>query len=142
MSSNLTKWDQRKSASEKAGHLLKNKYPDILPANFCFPVGVGWKNIMDDLCNSVQDVLKHLPQSFYFKIYRVKEKFGGLRVHENLSDSFSNNRLTLIYLLIEEAEKKSCKTCKYCGKPGTLRNTAPKSIMHETLCDECNGKPL
>lgn len=87
--------------------------------------GDGWYKIMDDL-------FENLSQCEGLFLVRVKEKLGSLRVYFNLEKSNEdiNNKACKH---IEEAYKKSIKTCEECGNPGETR----KGAWLKTLCDKC-----
>jgi hypothetical protein len=64
-----------------------------------------------------------------FQIIQIKEKFGGLRIHTNISNIRINN-------LIWKAETASYNLCEICGQIGELRKVG----YLKTLCDECIKK--
>jgi hypothetical protein len=84
----------------------------------------GWFDIIDHLCN---DLEKHIIEKKYedFKIWQVKEKFGGLRFYVSFQDDEINE-------MISEAEKKSYETCEECGEDGKMRSGG----WIRTLCDK------
>ncbi len=60
-----------------------------------------------------------------FKVFQVKEKFGGLRFY---CDSSTDE----IDALIRAAEEESTRTCDVCGRQGTARGGS----WIRTRCDE------
>lgn len=88
--------------------------------------GNGWYDILDELFDKLSQY-----KSLY--LVQVKEKFAGLRVY---FDADNESDYDSAYKYIEEAYKKSVKTCEYCGKPGEIRNGG----WLTTLCDECNNR--
>ena len=118
---------------------LYAKYPDIfcqrhLPMTqscMCWGIdtGDGWYQIIDELCAKIQEhvtTLKKRYPKLNIEATQVKEKMGGLRFYLNYSDDYIDN-------LIEEATKKSYKTCDVCGAPG---HCASYRRWWMTLCKE------
>ena len=97
--------------------------------------GDGWYNILDTLCNQIQNHLKHNlrkdqdPPTVNVEATQVKEKFGGLRFYYNGGDDFIEG-------LVWMAEAISYRTCEECGSPGTSNNTG----WVKTLCPPCRDK--
>ena len=128
---------------------LQNKlfetYPNIfrqkdLPKNqscmyWGIDTGDGWYNILDTLCNQIQNHLKHNlrkdqdPAAVNVEATQVKEKYGGLRFYYNGGDEFIEG-------LVWMAEAISYRICEECGSPGTQNNTG----WIKTLCSRCRDK--
>lgn len=118
---------------------LYAKYPEIfyqkdLPMTqtcMCWGIdtGDGWYQIIDELCAKIQEHVtetkKRYPK-FDIQATQVKEKMGGLRFYLNYSDDYIDG-------LIEEATKKSYKTCDVCGADG---HCAAYRRWWVTLCKE------
>ena len=119
---------------------LYAKYPDIfaqkdLPMTqtcMCWGIdtGDGWYQIIDELCGKIQEhvtsIKRKTHRKFSIEATQVKEKFGALRFYLNYSDDYIDN-------LVEEATKKSYKTCDVCGAPG---HCASYRRWWMTLCKE------
>lgn len=116
---------------------LYAKYPQIfaqkdLPMTqtcMCWGIdtGDGWYQIIDDLCAKIQEhvtKMKKTHRKFSIEATQVKEKMGGLRFYLNYSDDYIDN-------LVEEATKKSYKTCDVCGADG---HCASYRRWYMTLC--------
>ena len=66
---------------------------------------------------------------------QIKEKFGGLRMYENLPENCDSS----IHDWISEAERLSYRTCQECGNKGK------PSIVNRwqaTLCQKCYDKRM
>lgn len=87
-------------------------------------IGDGWKPLVRKTLRKIKIYCKNSGQEFP-EITDVKEKFGGLRIYTNGSDS-------KVQEMITEAEKESYHTCELCGKVGRLRTVA----WYKTLCKE------
>jgi DnaJ-class molecular chaperone len=93
-------------------------------------VGKGWSGLV----NRAYDLLEGADA----KVYTVKEKFGGLRIHfEGQSEVIDLDSEIL------KLEQLSTSTCENCGAPGNQINesrieTFSASWM-KTLCSHCPG---
>lgn len=91
-------------------------------------VGKGWSGLV----NRAYDLLEGADA----KVYTVKEKFGGLRIHfEAQTEDLASEIL--------ELEKLSTSICENCGAPGeqvseSRIETFSASWM-KTLCSNCPG---
>jgi hypothetical protein len=81
-----------------------------------FCCGEGWYNIIDQLCDNIQNHIdwqakqgKDIPQVVAMQ---VKEKFGTLRFYYNGGDDVIDG-------MVRMAESMSAVTCEECGAPGT-----------------------
>lgn len=93
--------------------------------------GEGWKPILTELFNKIQDVIDAEPDQYKeFSLIEVKEKYGTLRVY----CSYYTKEITR---LIDEAESKSSLICEECGKPGVLYKVCG---WYSTLCNNCLTK--
>ena len=114
---------------------LREKYPTVMKEyggdmrQTCMAWGVccgdGWYDIIDKLCSKLEPMGVVAAQ--------IKEKFGGLRFYINPVDK---GDWDTIHNAINEAERKSYKTCENCGQPGERKGGA----WVRTLCDECDKK--
>lgn len=115
--------------------LLKN-FPDLWPqSNFEISIGIGWIDIIRELCEEIQLLIKNNP-GINVKFLQIKEKFGGLRayvriwsVNEDGTAMMDENGIPShakphdeiyhqIDRLIASAEAKAEKTCRVCREPG------------------------
>jgi hypothetical protein len=105
-----------------------------------FDCGDGWYNIIDSLCQKIQDHCDEIKrknfakrgeslESMQVEATQVKEKYATLCFYVNGADDE-------VYEMIDEAEKVSASTCEQCGAPGRVRGVSWVS----TLCDECCEK--
>lgn len=74
--------------------------------HYGFQCGPGWFSILEKLGRAAEPT--------GVKAHTVKEKFGGLRVYTDRSDS-------AIVAAVREAEKESLRTCEQCGQSGKHR---------------------
>jgi hypothetical protein len=83
---------------------------------FGFEHGDGWNKILRELSERLMVEVSKMPPEDQeaFEILQVKEKFGTLRI----ATTFGTEE---IWRLIDEAQKKSAKTCEVCGLPGKIR---------------------
>ena len=95
-----------------------------------FCIGQGWFNIVADLSNKIEEVIKDLPNKEEFQVVQVKEKFAQLRY-------YMDKQTPEIRKLIQEATELSGETCEECGKPGKLDNTR---FWVVTCCSDCSKK--
>lgn len=90
----------------------------------------GWFPLIERLH---KDILKIDPD---YKIYQIKEKFGGLRFYYSTSNpDFSNE----INNLIKNAERISLLTCEITGKPGELMRQGKLGhfkTLHHSFCEQ------
>jgi len=132
------------------------KYPKIFrdrnaPMNqtcMCwgFDVGDGWYDLIDTLCDDIQNEVDNDVRQQGYKIERgdlkpedaipeedmqvvaiqVKEKFGGLRFYTSGASERVDGMISM-------AESMSYKICETCGSPGRPN----KDGWIATLCDPC-----
>lgn len=135
---------------------LYDKYPEIfaqkdLPMTqtaMCWNIccGEGWYNILDTLCDSIQNHIDNeryriklhkemgklppdAPDYPQIEFTQVKEKYGGLRVYLNYYDQYIDG-------LIHMAEMMSYCTCENCGNPGKPNEEG----WITTLCQPCRDE--
>jgi hypothetical protein len=75
-----------------------------------FDCGNGWYSILHHLFARFNSILGAGNSSF--KIYQIKEKFGGLRVYTSHYET--------VKTVIKVAELESLYTCDICGDSGTF----------------------
>lgn len=71
-----------------------------------------------------------------YRIYQVKEKFGGLRYYIEPSVDLSDEDRDAVFTLVSNAEAESYKTCESCG----CSCSGPKANQFGwilTYCDPC-----
>jgi hypothetical protein len=90
----------------------------------------GWFPLIERLH---RDIVKVDPD---YKIYQIKEKFGGLRFYYAPSNpDFSEQ----IDNLIRNAERISLLTCELTGKPGELMRQGKSGYfktLHHSFCEQ------
>lgn len=102
--------------------VLCEKYPKL----FVYGPGViqcddGWFDLIEQLSGKLVALIPKDEKDF--KVYQIKEKFGGLRFY------MSKNTAEM-KPLIHEAQEASFAICEVCGEPGTLGG----SPWVRTLC--------
>lgn len=98
-------------------------FPNYPPCGFDLPE--GWNDLFEDLCIKLS-ALDNPPTCS-----QVKEKFGGLRFYCD-SETAEASRF------IDEAERKSYKTCQLCGSEDDVKNRGGGWIIN--LCPACSEK--
>lgn len=93
-------------------------------------VGKGWSGLV----NRAYDLFEGADA----KVFTVKEKFGGLRIHFEGQSEVVN-----LDSEIRELEKMSTSICENCGAPGSQvsesRIKTFSSSFMKTLCSNCPG---
>lgn len=84
-------------------------------------IGPGWHDLVRPLIEQCR--IDHIP------IYRVKQKFGGLRFQA--ATGTGGNASDWLREMIHLAEQQSFSICEQCGQPGRLRS----GPCIRTLCD-------
>ncbi len=82
----------------------------------------GWYKIVEPL-------LDHC-ESENYKVFQIKEKFGGLRFYTNQNDPKLDE-------LLRQAENKAEETCQVCGEPGSSKGSKGWITV---LCPEHRAK--
>lgn len=131
--------------------LLCEKYPKIFAKRFShvtesnmafgFECGDGWFDIIDTLCQSIQNHIDHkvkyesLTEEQIYSLQvvaaQVKEKFGGLRFYVDGGDEYIDG-------LIGLAEGLSYRICETCGDKGRTYNHG----WVRTHCEPCEQEYL
>lgn len=94
--------------------------------NSSINVGWGWADLIEECHEAVVRFDPH------YKVYQVKEKYGGLRYYAKPSVD------ALIYkvnAIITPFEHRSYLICEVCGSNGNLRRH-PGRLYIQTLCVE------
>lgn len=93
-------------------------------------VGEGWHELLDDLRKELDEITEkekeHYQEYEGYRIFQVKEKFGGLRVHVD-------NGIEKHLKIIDYFEGLSYHICEQCGHYGKCRNDLN---WVRTLCEE------
>lgn len=119
---------------------LCNKYPKIFRDRYApmdqtgmcwgFGCGDGWYDLIDVLCNSIQNHvdwdIKMGKEPNQVVATQVKEKFGTLRFYYMGGDEYVDG-------LVSMAESMSSRICEICGSKGTL---VDKNRWYQTLCEK------
>jgi hypothetical protein len=90
---------------------LEEKYFEILQPNIYFEIKDGWYELIKNLLHVLNHHVARTPLDGKFRVFTIKEKFGGLRVYVDNGDDF-------IYGAIAMAECLSNNICDVCGAPG------------------------
>lgn len=122
-------------------HLIK-EFPLMFPTPVEVSVGLGWRNIILELCEVIQSYIKWrnstrqlllednpynhpIPEEVsQVVVGQIKEKFGGLRFYFTGGDQYINGAVRM-------AESWANQSCEECGAPGTRRSGG----WIQTLCD-------
>lgn len=99
---------------------------------FLFECDNGWFNIIWDLSEKIEKILQKSENDYlkkYFEVVQVKEKYGALSFYTSIANDEILDE-------INNAEKKSIKTCEVCGDKGELTGT----IWFKTLCEKCKKR--
>jgi hypothetical protein len=113
---------------------MQEYFPKVFPKMFSgkyggISCGLGWFNILNQLCQNIQSRLDWHPEVEQVVVEQVKEKFGGLRFYISGGDEY-------IQGLVRMAESISGVTCESCGNPGETRHGG---WIH-VYCDHCESK--
>lgn len=115
-----------------------NYYDDLLdilerfvdPYEASFDCNIGWFPLIAQLHRK----LKYL--DIDYKIFQIKQKFGGLRYYYSPSDNPHFNLAimsSIMFDLVATAENKSFSICEICSKPGTK---ITKNYYIRTVCQD------
>ena len=109
--------------------IFRDRYEDMKKTAMCwgFDCNDGWFEIIDKLCDDIQNYLDKNPDVEQVVAQQVKEKFGGLSFYYKGGDVF-------IFELTKEAMGRSYKTCEFCGSTQNLGRT--KEWIY-TICKHC-----
>lgn len=86
---------------------------------FDFGCPPGWLDLVWELSTKLEPIGARAQQ--------VKSKFGSLRFY---TEGYSKE----VSALVAKAEDDSCKTCEFCGKPGSRKTS--KGGLVTTRCSE------
>jgi hypothetical protein len=79
------------------------------PTFYGFEIGPGWFEIIADFIIKTDRHVSSYPDKFAdFRIFQVKEKFGGLRIYVHDQDHYLNS-------VIAQAEREAYLACTICG---------------------------
>ena len=113
---------------------MQEYFPKVFPKMFVSRYGgvacrVGWFNIINQLCQTIQSHLDWKPEVEQVIVHQVKEKFGTLRFYISGGDEYVQG-------LVRMAESMSSVTCESCGNPGESRYG---NWIH-VHCDHCESE--
>lgn len=108
---------------------FEKKFPHLFTEGTYFECDTGWKDIIWNLCEQIEPLLKKMKEDGEENIpyvEQVKEKFGTLAFYMTATNSEIDE-------LIDDARRLSCVTCEVCGCPGKIR----RRHWIKTLCESC-----
>lgn len=108
----------------------KTKYES--PFYYGFEHGDGWFDLLDQLCDCIQDYLDRNPTVPQVVVNQVKEKFGTLNFYVSGGDDTTR-------AMISQAGKDSENICESCGSNDRVTNT--KGWI-KYLCVDCMEEHL
>lgn len=92
--------------------LLVEQYPKFFSElRYGFECGLGWYHIIERLTRDLVDISE--ADELDTKVVQIKEKYGTLRFYLSAETEDMS-------ALIDEAEKKSARTCELCGQEGEM----------------------
>lgn len=103
--------------------------------------GPGWDELLVDLLAQLDAILAKHP-TLRFRLVQIKEKFGSLRFYvsfdEGTEDDIAQKDLVkVVFAAIQDAQKKSARTCERCGTPSVIREIGSVAT---TVCPKCRGE--
>lgn len=130
---------------EKLELQLVEKYPKILKdyggdemvtcLSFGFEHQNGWYDLLDECMEKMQyfcDLCNKDGREIQVVAAQIKSKFGSLRFYVDIEGGVTDLESSIIYGFIDEAERKSARTCEVCGKNGKIITNG----WHTCLCEE------
>lgn len=95
---------------------------------FGFETDDGWFDLLWNLSDKLEDILKVIPEEDRedIVVFQVKEKFGGLRFYMSCET-------TKMSQIISMFESLSFEVCEICGSPGKAQNN---NGWISTRCEE------
>ena len=119
--------------NEQLERQLAEKYPKILkdiggdPMVTCMSWGIetgnGWYDLLDKCMEKIQhfcDLCTKDDREIQVVAAQIKSKFGTLRFYIDIEGGVTDLESSILYGFIDEAERKSARTCEVCGKDGKL----------------------
>lgn len=127
----------KKSAFEHRLKVLRIRYAYMFrePSDM-YSIMPGWFDLIVKLCVDIHDALEVDELRRCFRFSQIGEKFGGLRIYWSASCEFEERLIDRLDNLIEAAERRSTRTCMFCGAPGRLNMT---SGWLKTVCAQHAG---
>jgi predicted nucleic acid-binding Zn ribbon protein len=120
-------------------HLFRDRNAPMIQTAMCWGIDTndGWFSIIYEACSKIEPIVKkmiddalkskdHEELDFIPAFSQIKEKYGRLCLYLTTGTDE-------IYDIVDEAEKKSAKTCEQCGNKGKLRGTG----WVFTMCNKC-----
>lgn len=117
---------------------------------FGFECGDGWFDLIDTICEAIQNHNEHMNRlwpnlKFRVVAVQVKEKYGTLRFYnefiyadglEECDRDKLENYIKQVNGMISFAEFMSGRICEVCGQKGSL----DRSSFPRCRCKECENK--
>ena len=106
------------------------------PKPYGLECGDGWKKIVD----YTHEKLKYIDPDY--KVFQIKEKFGGLRYYYDSSIYYGTIQRDIMEDIIKAAELEASYTCELCGVQGLTSGvkTRVDHGLYYTYCKECSDK--
>lgn len=108
-----------------------DQVPGISHVDF---VPEGWQSLFMEACEKIRARLDTTGNLDTYQLTDVKEKYGSLRIYDNLYDS--NDEHTGVTDIIQDTEHRSETMCIVCGKPlgeNTVRRMIPCCQKHSDI---------
>jgi hypothetical protein len=108
------------------------------PKPYGLECGDGWKNIVDE----THEKLKYIDPDY--KVFQIKEKFGGLRYYFDSSLEYGSIAHKIMHDVVMAAEHEASRTCEICGtnKSKAEVETRIDNYWYYTYCKECSDKEI
>ncbi|MEO9885751.1 MAG: hypothetical protein ABJG33_08965 [Balneola sp.] len=112
----------------------QNLFGGIKPAGDNIECEIGWYDLLEDLCNYIQDIIdtNRKMVKHQLLITQIKQKDGCLRVYykwtkiddeiELMFPSHENGIMNKLEGAIGFAQFISCSICETCGKKGNIQS--------------------
>ena len=117
--------------------MFKNRYEEegqqvILPMNFGFEIGPGWRHVIDSLCRKLK-LIKDLTGCVCI-FDQIKEKYGGARFYHHVEGDDGGNRDAKIAKtvcdIVENLVNSHEEYCDYvCDELGTNLHSGEKIVI-------------
>lgn len=104
----------------------RNGSPQETAMCWGFDCGNGWYDLIDKLCENIQNHIVYGSDVPPVVALQVKEKYGTLRFYAHGGDEYISGLITM-------AESMSGRICEICGNKGKIRNDG----WITTRCDPC-----
>lgn len=107
-----------------------NKHELVYAISYGIETGNGWLDIITEALVAIQKEVDAYPPTLQsaFKLHQIKEKFGSLRIHMEVTDDTINN-------IIREVESYSSNVCATCGSLVDVTQNTHGFVR--SLCTQC-----